>query len=241
MMYNQNDVEKQSAFDAYVANCNRETRLGFIKKVYGILSVQLLITFGLILLTTYVESLRVFFTQYYFIIFFASLAVSIAYSLGMMCCYSVLHKVPYNYIGLFVYTIIEACLLSSVCGMVESKIVLSAVLITFGVVIGLTIYAFVTKTDFTGFGPYLFAALLGLCLSGLFMFWFNNWMYTLYCAIAVIIFCLYLVYDTQLVIGGSHKYSFTIDDYVIAALNIYLDIINLFVYILSLLVNSRDN
>lgn len=42
----------------------------------------------------------------------------------------------------------------------------------------------------------------------------------------------------QLLMGG-HKYSLSPDEYVFAALNLYLDIINIFLYILDLL--SRLN
>ena len=49
-----------------------------------------------------------------------------------------------------------------------------------------------------------------------------------------VIFSLYIVYDTQLMMGGSHKYSLSPEEYVFAALNIYLDVINLFMYILMI-------
>ena len=51
-----------------------------------------------------------------------------------------------------------------------------------------------------------------------------------------IIFSFYIIYDTQLIIGGEHKkYQFDVDDYVFATITLYLDIINLFLYILDLL------
>ena len=48
------------------------------------------------------------------------------------------------------------------------------------------------------------------------------------------------VFDTQLIVGCSptgkpHQFAFTPDDYIMAALQLYLDIINLFILILSLL------
>ena len=56
-----------------------------------------------------------------------------------------------------------------------------------------------------------------------------------------LLFSCYIVYDTQLIVGGQHKkHQFGVDDYVFAALNIYLDIINLFVYLLRLLNSRRD-
>ena len=55
-----------------------------------------------------------------------------------------------------------------------------------------------------------------------------------YGSAGALIFSLYIVYDTQLMMGGSHKYSLSPEEYVFAALNIYLDVINLFMYILMI-------
>lgn len=55
------------------------------------------------------------------------------------------------------------------------------------------------------------------------------------------VFAFYIVYDTQLMLGswGGHKVEFSVDDYVFAAINLYLDLINLFQYILEL-IGTRD-
>jgi FtsH-binding integral membrane protein len=51
---------------------------------------------------------------------------------------------------------------------------------------------------------------------------------------------MYLVYDTQLIAGGSHrKHQFNIDDYAMAAICLCIDIIQLFLYLLSLMGNRR--
>ena len=55
-----------------------------------------------------------------------------------------------------------------------------------------------------------------------------------------LIFSLYIIYDTQLMMGGKHKYSLDPEEYVFAALNIYLDVINLFLYILMIVGGSRE-
>ena len=47
-----------------------------------------------------------------------------------------------------------------------------------------------------------------------------------------LIFSLYIVYDTQLMLGGKHKYALDPEEYVFAALSLYLDVINLFIYVL---------
>merc|ERR550534_2770742 len=45
----------------------------------------------------------------------------------------------------------------------------------------------------------------------------------------------------QLMMGGKHKYSLSPEEYIFAALNIYLDIINLFMYILMIVGFSRGD
>ena len=49
-----------------------------------------------------------------------------------------------------------------------------------------------------------------------------------------VLFGIYLIYDIQLVIGKFGR-EYEIDDYIFAALAIYIDIINIFSFILSLL------
>eukprot|EP00913_Durusdinium_trenchii_P007276 g6838.t1 len=57
----------------------------------------------------------------------------------------------------------------------------------------------------------------------------------LYAGFGALLFSGYIVLDTQLIIGGKHSsFQFGTEDYVMAAITIYLDIINLFLYILSL-------
>ena len=61
-----------------------------------------------------------------------------------------------------------------------------------------------------------------------------------YGAAGALVFMVYIVYDTQLMIGGKHKYSLDPEEYVFAALNLYLDIINLFLYLLSIIGASKN-
>merc|ERR1712203_1013517 len=104
------------------------------------------------------------------------------------------------------------------------------------------IYAFTSKADFTGYGPMLFGALLSLIGWGLSLLMPGAlgvpiaWGIMLYDLVGVLVFVGYIVYDTQLILGGEHKaHQFTVDDYVFAALNIYLDLMRLFLHMLRLM------
>ena len=62
-----------------------------------------------------------------------------------------------------------------------------------------------------------------------------------YGSAGALVFSLYIVYDTQLMMGGKHKYSLSPEEYVFAALSLYLDIINLFLYILMIIGAARGD
>ena len=60
-----------------------------------------------------------------------------------------------------------------------------------------------------------------------------------YSSTGAVIFSFYIIYDTQLIVGGNNRrIQYSVDDYALAAINLYLDIINLFLMILDLL-NGR--
>merc|ERR1712217_154321 len=108
-----------------------------------------------------------------------------------------------------------------------------------------TVYAVFTKTDFTGFGMYLFAALVGLLLFGIVAMFFP-YDSMIHKAIAVggaVLFSFIIIYDTQLIFGSAsaelgrsaaRKLEFTVDMYCFAAYQLYLDFVNLFMYLLEL-------
>lgn len=116
-----------------------------------------------------------------------------------------------------------------------------AALITLVVTVALTMFAFQTKVDFTAMGGILFVAVIILMVFGIVcMFFPGKTMILVYSSLGALIFSIYIVYDTQMMLGGDHKYSISPEEYVFAALNLYMDIVNLFIYILTIIGASRD-
>ena len=89
---------------------------------------------------------------------------------------------------------------------------------------------------------YLISFLLGLIIFGIFVPFTNYSILSIfYSSLGSLIFSFYIVYDTQLIVGGNHrKLQFRTNDYVIAAMSLYLDLINLFLMILDLLNGGRN-
>lgn len=94
--------------------------------------------------------------------------------------------------------------------------VLQAVIITFGVFLGLTVFTFQTKWDFSGLAPILFAALFGLIMMGFtLIFFYSPVVYMIYCILGVVIFTGLILVDTHQII---HRCS--PEDYIIASVEV---------------------
>lgn len=216
---------------------NSIIRRGFIKKVYSLLTLQLLFTTAMSALFIFNDTLNSFSKsepgQ-------ALLWISIVGMLGciigpMCCCQNAYRKYPGNYLLLSVFTLCTSYMVAVTTTIYDQHAVLYAFITTVVVTITLTIYAMQTKYDFTTWGGGLLSCLMCLIVLGIInIFVQNQFLQTLIAAGGALIFSMYIIYDTQMIVGGNHKYQFDVDDYVFATITLYLDIINLFLYLLEL-------
>jgi len=226
----------------WVKDCEKEVRRGFIKKVYSILCVQLLLT---VAIAYPLQGMSLEWLRSHVWIMYVSLVLSIVTLCAMSCCQGITRSFPTNYIFLFFFTAFEGVLIGFVSACYTAGSVAMCLGICAGIFLGLTIYAWTTDTDFTGMGPYLMGALLSLILFGAVISIMSmcgvpvKTAHIIYDILGILIFVFYIIFDTQLIIGGNHKNQFSIDDYVFAALNLYMDLINLFIHLLSLLGERR--
>lgn len=65
----------------------------------------------------------------------------------------------------------------------------------------------------------LFVSVIILFIFGIFASIFRSHTLTLvYASIGALLFCIYLVYDIQLMMGGKHKYSISPEEYIFAGM-----------------------
>jgi len=213
---------------------NVQTRLGFIRKVFGILSAQMILTTILCVISVSSTSFS-HFQKSHPEIFIISIVVSIISMILLTCFRSISRSVPINYIMLFIFTLAEAYIVSSICGMTSPRLVIMAAAMTCAITCGLTIYAWTTKTDFTVMNSILFICSLVMLLFGIFlMFTKIKILHIIYSSLGVLLYSVYLIYDIQLLIGNKEN-ALDIDDYIYASAMLYIDIINMFLHILNLL------
>jgi FtsH-binding integral membrane protein len=101
--------------------------------------------------------------------------------------------------------------------------------------VGLTAFTFQSKIQFTFMRAGIFAFIWVFILWGMMISIIGFGNYQVYCLFGAMLMCFLIVFDTARLTG---KYIDT-DESMLASVELYLDFINLFLYILSLLGNRR--
>ncbi|KAF9673326.1 hypothetical protein SADUNF_Sadunf10G0012400 [Salix dunnii] len=213
-----------------------QLRWGLIRKVYVILAAQLV-------LTTIVSAATALYTPMNdllkansgFVLFLSVVPFILLWPLHVYH-----QKHPVNLIILGLFTISLSLLVGASCANIEGNIVLEALILTSAVVCSLTAYTFWAAKkgkDFSFLGPILFTSLIILILTSFIQVFFplGSTSTAVYGGISALIFCGYIVYDTDHLIK-----RFSYDEYILASVALYLDILNLFLSILRVL-SQRNN
>lgn len=140
---------------------------------------------------------------YYFSVFMV-----IGTMCAIICKYQYFRKYPVNYISLAVYTVFHTYLVGACSSFYDPSTVLTAAICTMTMFIGLTTYAIFTKTDMTYLGGFLVTGGWMIFLFIIFMSFFRvpKIAYTIFIMIIVCFLSLWIIYDTQLIVGGN-KYN----------------------------------
>lgn len=234
-------IEAGGAPSSYMEQMEKAVRLGFIRKVYCVLAVQLVVTFAIVAVFSFVDPVRNFVLANPAMLW-AAMGVSIATVIALACCTGVARTYPGNYICLALFTLAEAYLVGTIASTFKTDAVIVAVGGTVLITTGLTLFAWQTKIDFTAMSSSIFVIMLSFMFFGIMVAIIGGPVLRLvYACIGLLVFSLFLVYDTQLIIGGKHReYAYGPDDYVIAALNVYMDVIQIFLYLLQIFGSRRD-
>ncbi|WP_288867121.1 Bax inhibitor-1/YccA family protein [uncultured Sneathia sp.] len=140
--------------------------------------------------------------------------------------------------GVILSFIAEYYTLGSVISVLSGTIVLFLVL---------TIYGYTTKSNLQSYTSFLFVGIISIIIMSVInMFIGSNTLDLLLSALAVVVFVIYTAYDTQriknTIISLSYQGQLDLLDRVeiIGALSLYLDFINLFIYLIRIFGRRKD-
>ncbi|OMJ09871.1 Bax inhibitor 1 [Smittium culicis] len=220
-------ASKQNVFASHIS-----VRMAFMRKVYAILTAQLVATslIAYLMATNY----RL---QRLLLPFVGPSAIFALVSVAAL--YFFARKYPINMALLAVFTLCESLTIGALAAY-RPEIALQALFLTSGMFVFLTIYTFQTKYELSNMRSILYMGLHMLSISAL-VGYFIPFLSINELAISLLgvsVFCGYIVYDTYII-----SKTFSPDDYVLASITLYIDIINVFVYIFRFLneVKEKEN
>ncbi|XP_051262780.1 glutamate receptor, ionotropic, N-methyl D-aspartate-associated protein 1b (glutamate binding) isoform X2 [Dicentrarchus labrax] len=217
---------------------NKSIRRAFIRKVFLVLTAQLMVTFAFVAVFTFVEQVKVFVmvnTWTYlvsYLVYFVSVCV-------ISCCGSFRRRHPWNLVALSVLTLSMSYMVGMIASFHDTDSVVMAVGITAIACFTVVIFSLQTKYDFTSCYGVLFVCCIVLIVFGLLcIFIRDRILHIVYAGLGALLFTCFLAVDTQLLLGNK-ELSLSPEEYIFAALNLYTDIINIFLYILALFGRAR--
>lgn len=221
-------------YNGFVSECELSVRQKFIRKVYTILSLQILITIIIASAFLFSQSL----SQWALVNIWSFYVALVLTFVSMIAAFSRARNYPTNLMLLSLFTVSEAYTLGFVTALFNTTIVVQALSITIAVFVGLTLVAMFSEYDFTQWQGYAFAGILFLFGAGIVNWFvpFSSTMELIYSGTGALIFSVYILIDTQLIMQQFHP-----EDEIIAAIEIYLDVVNLFLYVLRILQETNDN
>ncbi|KAJ0015606.1 hypothetical protein NQD34_009226 [Periophthalmus magnuspinnatus] len=220
-------IEDDFNYGTNVATASVQIRMDFLRKVYSLLSLQLILTTATSALFMFCQPVKEF--------VHSSPALVLASALGslvlLLALFVYRHQHPVNLYLLLTFTLLEAVSVATTVTFYDYWTVLQALLLTCAVFAGLTAFTFQSKRDFSKLGASLFSGLLILLVASCFgLFFQSDVTELLFSSFGAFLFCGFIVYDTFLLMKQLSP-----EEHVLASINLYLDIINLFLHVLRIL------
>lgn len=231
--YPRSSVEDDFNYGTNVATASVHIRMDFLRKVYTILSLQIIITTAVSALFMLCNPIKSFVHDSPLLVLISAIG-----SLILLIALAVYrHQHPINLYLLFGFTLLESLSVATAVSFYEYTIVLQAFVLTSAVFLGLTAYTFQSKRDFSKLGASLFAGLWILIIASFMrLFFYNDTMELVFAGAGALLFCGFIIFDTHMLM---HKLS--PEEHVLASINLYLDIVNLFIYILRILDSMKKH
>ena len=143
------------------------------------------------------------------------------------------------------YSVINGAMLSSIFMIYTAASIASVFFITAATFAVMALIGYTTKTDLTSVGKLLFMALIGLVIATIVNMFIGSSTLTMICSyVGVLIFVGLTAYDSQeiksMLMQAADAGESSQKLAILGALTLYLDFINLFIYLLRIFGDRRD-
>lgn len=210
------------------------SRHRFIRRVYAILTGMILLSSIVPLVVKLVPSMEVFMREYWYLLFIP-LVADIILIIILHYVKAINRKFPFNMIFLLFLVVSHSFLIAFICVFHYINEILVSLAISIIIFFILTIFTFQTRLDFLSWWPYFgvtIIILMGVTIFGILLH--SRVVYILTTGILLLCLCLAIIFDTQILVAEKRQYAvLTNQDYIFAAVILYLDFCLLFTLVLS--------
>ena len=216
-------------------------RQSFLTSVFGWMFLGLALTAGIAVYVAASTDMIDWFEDHaiaFLVMFIAQLGLVVTISAGI-------NKISYS-VAVFLFALYAALngfIFSIILEAYTTASIASAFGVSAGMFGGMAAYGYVTKRDLSGMRSILFMGLIGIFIGLIVnMFWANSVLYWFVTFGGVLLFCALTAYDMQKIkkIGESGADGETLRKAsILGALSLYLDFINLFLFMLRIFGSAR--
>ncbi|RIB21356.1 inhibitor of apoptosis-promoting Bax1-domain-containing protein [Gigaspora rosea] len=222
------DVPDDFKYGVHVSECSLNIRMAFVRKVYSILFAQIGLTTVVAAIFMHNDKVKYWVQENSWALIVSMIATFVILLLLMWKRRSY----PTNFALLAAFTLVESYSLGTLVTFFDTILVLQAFIITSGLFIGLTLFTMQSKYDFSGMFSFLYIGLWVVVIAGIVSIFipFSTGFDLAIAVFTAILFSGFVIYDTFNIMRRISP-----EEYVIAAVELYLDFINLFIAILRIL------
>lgn len=214
---------KSSEFD------DNTVRRAFIRKVFSLVFLQLLFTFSVVCVFTFSSVVKKA-IQSSLWPYMSSFIIFAVVLIPLTFWKSLNRRHPWNLIALMVVTVTLSYMVGTIASYHDTVIVILTMGATLAIALAIIFYSLQTRWDFSlCYGLFLVLS-VDLVMFGVFStFYYNHMAQVAYGTLGALLFALFLLVDVQ----WTMNERVNPDEYVSAALFIYLDVVLIFLYLLG--------
>lgn len=236
MQHVESKPKRRSCWDIFPKLRGEENRQRFIVKVLALMICMMLVNVVFVAPTLFIKPLNDFFRATWFCVV-PLFIISIVLMFAIYCCRSVSRRFPINYIALFSFNIVFSLTVVYSTVWYTPLSIFAAFFAASVLFVTLFIIGLFIRFHLNKWLPILIGLFIVTIICCIFLvFTLNAWIRYIINWILLCVTCVYTVFDVCLI---SDKHGLSLDDFVIGALILYMDFVNIFLYILALFGDRR--
>lgn len=223
--------ERWRCLDIFTKLRGEDERQDFFLKVLSILTLQVLATVIFISIIYANSGIKDYLKDHLWV-YFTAFGLQIIVLYAIICFRKIGKTPPYNFIALGLFTFFESIMLATLTSFFATESVFICAVMALVMFTTLVVIALVTRRSFKMVYTLMIVTfVLSLAMIPFMIFCSSRWVVILVSVVGLVLASIYVLIDIDMI---TEKYGLDYDDYVFASIQLYMDLVMIFVYLLQL-------